>query len=421
MSAIPVLLGAPGLAGEPQLVTALNDLASPIRVTRRCVDAVDLLGAAAGGHAQVAVVGAGLPRLARETVARLEAAGLRVVGIVTSDDETGRRRLGDLGISVVILPLDDPAAAVSEMARAFAGPVETRQPCTRVVANPDVEAGRLVAVWGPTGAPGRTSIAIGLSDELARQGTPSLLVDADTYGGSISTHLGLVEETAGIVVAFRRADSGHLDVDTLAGTARTLAGSARRDGHGASVGLWRLITGIPRAERWAELRPSSLTRLWQACRETPGVTVADVGFSLEADEEFLADARAPRRNGATLSALAAADMVVAVGSADPIGMERLIVGLADLRRVTDQTPTVVINRVRRGPLGRDAEGQVREALRRHAGVTDPILVVDDRDAFDTCLREGGSLGEVVPRSAARAGIVDLARRLSRPAPLAVAA
>ena len=81
MTAVPVLLGAPGLPGEPELVTALTRPGVPVQVVRRCVDAVDLLGAAAGGRARVAVVGAGLPRLARETVARLEAAHLRVVGV----------------------------------------------------------------------------------------------------------------------------------------------------------------------------------------------------------------------------------------------------------------------------------------------------------------------------------------------------
>jgi hypothetical protein len=62
---------------------------------------------------------------------------------------------------------------------------------------------------------------------------------------------------------------------------------------------------------------------------------------------------------------------------------------------------VVVTRVRRGPLGRDPAGQVREALQRHAGVVDPVLVPDDPAAFDTALRAGRSLAEAAPRSVAR--------------------
>ena len=408
MTAVPILLGAPGLPGEPELVNALTRPGANVTVVRRCVDAVDLLGAAAGGRAQVAVVGPDLPRLARETVARLDDAQLRVVGITAADDERGHQRLRALDMPVVTLPLHDMDAAVMELARAVepvTGVVEDATSGRRAESPPSMRTetrtpGGLVAVWGPTGAPGRTSVAIGVADELARAGTPSLLVDADTYGGSVATQLGLVEDAAGIVVACRHADGGQLDIASLAATARSVTGA------------FRVVTGVPRAERWAELRPSSLVRLWSACRETPGITVADVGFALEADEEYLVDTRTPRRNAATLSALTSADMVIAVGSADPVGIERLVNGLTDLRRVAgDASIEVVVTRVRRGPLGRDAERQVREALARHAGVADPVLVPDDRDAYDACLREGRTLAEVAPRSVARGPLTALASRV----------
>ncbi len=413
MTAVPILLGAPGLPGEPELVNALTRPGASVTVVRRCVDAVDLLGAAAGGRARVAVVGPDLPRLARETVARLDAAHLRVVGIAAADDERGCQRLRDLDMPVVTLPLHDMEAALVELARAVEPDTvgsanqpghdpasSARDAASTATRTATHSPGRLVAVWGPTGAPGRTSVAIGLADELARAGTPSLLVDADTYGGSVATQLGLVEDAAGIVVACRHADGGQLDIASLAATARSVTGALR------------VVTGVPRAERWAELRPSSLVRLWSACRETPGVTVADVGFALEADEEYLVDTRTPRRNAATLSALVAADLVIAVGAADPVGIERLVSGLAELRRVVGEAPIeVVVTRVRRGPLGRDAERQVREALARHAAVADPVLVPDDREAYDACLREGRTLAEVAPRSTARAPLAALASRV----------
>ena len=403
MSGVPVLLAAPDLAHEPELVARLTRAGAPVCVTRRCVDAVDLLGAAASGTARVAFVSAGLPRLAREAIARLEAAQVRVIGLAVEDDELSARRLRALDMPVVTLPGDDLELAVAAMAHAAADSRSllevSRASAGDSVSEADAPApGRLVAVWGPTGAPGRTSVAVAIADESARAGTPALLVDADTHGGAVAAHLGLLDDVSGIVVACRQADAGSLDATALAAAARTVDGRLR------------VLTGIASPARWAELRPAALVRLWDACRATPGLTVVDAGFGLECDEELLHDTRSPRRHAATLTALAAADAVVAVGSADPVGVDRLLLGLEDLRRIhPDAAVRVIVTRVRRSVLGADPEGQVREALSRHAGITDVTCVPDDRAAYDACLREGRTLAEVAPRSAARGVLREFAR------------
>lgn len=404
MSAIPALLAAPDLPHEPELVSRLTRSGAPIAIARRCVDAVDLLGAAASGSARVAFVSAGLPRLARDAVSRLAAAQVRIIGIAVDGDEVGARKLRSLDIPLVTLPIDDLDLAVAALARAAEEPRPSTWEYSDIGAasaatTDPLAPGRLITVWGPTGAPGRTSVAIALADESARAGVPALLVDADTHGGSVAAHLGLLDDVSGIVVACRQADAGTLDASTLASAARTIDGRLR------------VLTGITSARRWAELRPAALSRLWEACRATPGVTIVDAGFGLEYDEELLHDTRSPRRHAATLTALAAADAVVAVGSADPVGIDRLLIGLEDLQRIVPDTPVhVVVTRVRRSVLGGDPEGQVREALRRHAGITDVTCVPDDRASYDACLREGRTLAEVAPRSQARGVLREFARR-----------
>jgi len=405
--ALPVLLAAPGLAMEPDLVARLGRPGSPVTVVRRCVDAVDVVGACAAGTARAAVISAALPRLSRETVARAREAGVTVYGIAAEGD-TSAAHLSALGVSVVRVPGEDPDAATESLIRVLLGADSSQE--RETVASParlDEAAvaphrGRLVVVWGPHGAPGRTSTAIALADEAARAGVPALLVDADTYGGAIASRLGILDDVSGLVVACRQADVGELDGASLAASARSL--STR----------FRVLTGIARAERWSELRPAALARLWEACRATPGVCVADVGFGLE-----LPDAMMPagRRDGATMSALAAADEVVAVGVADPVGIERLLQGLADLTEAAPQVrPRVVVTRVRSGSLGRRPEEQVRDALRRHAGVMDPIVVPDDPSAYDACLREARTLAECAPRSAARTPLRRLATAVAQARP-----
>jgi Mrp family chromosome partitioning ATPase len=65
-----------------------------------------------------------------------------------------------------------------------------------------------VAVWGPTGAPGRTTVAVNLAAELALLGRHTLVVDADTYGGTIAQAVGLFDESPGLAAAARAAGQG---------------------------------------------------------------------------------------------------------------------------------------------------------------------------------------------------------------------
>ncbi|MDP9392768.1 MAG: chromosome partitioning protein, partial [Actinomycetota bacterium] len=266
---------------------------------------------------------------------------------------------------------------------------------------PPARAGRLVAVWGPTGAPGRTSIAVTLASELAAGGVPTLLADADVYGGVVAATLGVLDEAPGLAAAVRLATSGALDVPALARLAPLAAANLR------------LLTGISRAERWPELRPAGLEVVWDHARHLADVTVVDCGFSVEQDEELAYDTAAPRRNGATLATLAAADTVVVVGAGDPVGVQRVVRALAQLREaVPGATPVLVLNRVRRGPVGADPEGQLTEALERYAGVRPVAFVPEDRPSFDAALLHGRVLAEVAPASPVRAALATLVGELA---------
>src|SRR5262249_36215411 len=150
-------------------------------------------------------------------------------------------------------------------------------------------------------------------------GVATLLADADVYGGVVAQALGLLDESAGLAGAARLANAGSLDRAGLADLARTVGPRLR------------VLTGIARADRWPELRPHALDVVWSLARGLAAATVVDCGFGLEQDEELSYDTMAPRRNGATLGVLELADAVVAVGSADPIGLQRLVRGLVELR------------------------------------------------------------------------------------------
>jgi len=142
------------------------------------------------------------------------------------------------------------------------------------------------------------------------------------------------------------------------------------------------------------------------------VVVIDCGFSLESDEELVFDTAAPRRNAATFVALEQATDIVVTGLADPIGLVRLVNGLAELDELElSGRRHVVANRVREAMLGRKPNDAVADVLHRHAKVDQLWCIPDDAAAFDTALREGCTLAEVRVDSTARLAIASLAQSL----------
>ncbi|OCI31671.1 AAA family ATPase [Oerskovia enterophila] len=430
---------------ETIIVTALTRPGSGVSVARRCADLTELLAAAGAGAGTAAVISADLPGIDREAVAHLHEHGVRVVALADGQSWLADR-LRAIGIDVV-LDEDTPASVLVETVRDEArgrgggagrsdgpgAPSSGRGP-GRPGDEPPVPVesrrGRVLAVWGPTGAPGRTTVAVHLAAELAglgperrsrgrrsrgrgrRKEGPSsgagsrpddvLLVDADTYAGSVAQHLGLLDESSGIAAAARSAGIGTLD---LAGLAR-LAPEA--------VPHLRVLTGIARAARWPELPGSSLDVVWELGRALADWTVVDCGFGIEQDELLTYDTRAPQRNGATLSALAAADAVLVVGGSDAVGIQRLVRGLTELAEsgaAAGALRVVVANRVRASAAGPRPEAAVRDALGRYGGVADLHALPDDRSTLDAVLLAGRTLAESAPEAPVRRAIAALAQRV----------
>jgi MinD-like ATPase involved in chromosome partitioning or flagellar assembly len=258
----------------------------------------------------------------------------------------------------------------------------------------------VLAVWGPTGAPGRTTVAVALADELTGLGCTSLLIDADVYGGTVAPLVGLLDESPGIAAACRQAAGGRLDPAALAALCWQLTPRLR------------VLTGIPFAARWLELRPAAIEPLLAAARSIADVTVVDCGFSLETDEELSFDTIAPQRNGATLAVLDAADALIVVGAADPIGIQRLVRAIGDLRDAEVTTPSeIVLNRVRDGVVPGNTAEELAGALDRFAGRRPAALLPADQRGLDAAASTGRLLSEASPTSPLRGAVRELAAGL----------
>ena len=412
---------------EPEFVRLLES-ALDIELVRRCADVAELLSVGAAGMARVAVVSPDLRGLDRDALRQLAGHGVRVAGLVGPDDDEGERRLRQLGVATILGPKDDPhevAAALTSLA----GPttsvgaslsstgslVNGREGAvggTAAVAgwagippddgdHGDAGEGRsqLTVVWGPTGAPGRTTVAVTLAAHLAAAGMTTMVVDLDTWGASVAQVLGLVDEAPGVAAAARASEQGSLDVPGLARLAPEVV-----------PGL-RVLTGLPKADRWPELRVAAIEDILRLSRGVMDHVVVDAGFAVEDDEELSYDTAAPRRNASTLTALEAADHLVVVGAADPVGLQRLVRAVQDVAVLPSPRPTVVVNKVRSSVAGPRPERAIRDVLGRFAGMDDVRFMPWAPDDCDAAVLAGRSLVEVAPESPLTLAVADLAARL----------
>lgn len=438
---------------ETELAAALSARRGHARLVRRCGDLAELLGVAEAGCGQVALVSVDRPaqdRLDLEVVARLHADGLVVLAVLdpaSAEDEVTALALGVDGVlrapfeedtlvaailtawarGPVSLPgnqdasLQDggrtdhyPHRAEGDAVSGDDGRTTSRFGGSGAAAHELPTAGTLVAVWGPPGSPGRTTIAVNIAAELARppavraRGTEPapvpevLLIDGDTHAPSVAQHLALLDESSGLVLAARAATHGRLTPEFLASVAPVVEPN------------FRVLTGIGRAARWGEVPASALPKLWAAARQVADVVIVDCAADIEQDESLVYDTRAPQRNAATLGALAAADVIVIVAGCDPVAVQRLVVALDELRGSGVASTTrrvVVLNRARGAVAGGRPSAVLRDALVRFAGTSPDVIVADDAPAADAALLAGRTFAEEAPGSVARRGILEVVRAL----------
>ncbi|MCL3818007.1 AAA family ATPase [Aeromicrobium wangtongii] len=352
-----VMIAAGGAAWEQAAIGELESSTS-LRLVRRCVDVADLLAVAHTGQANAAIVSVDLPGLDVDAVAQLGHSGV-VVAAVGADPvrcaALGIRRslhigqLGDIAHDVLVSP---------------AGPQARRAP--------------VVAVWGPAGAPGRSTVALALASAAAARRIDTILVDADTYGGAQGQLLSVLDDVSGLVAACRAANQGRpgevvdhlLEVDP---------------------GL-RLLTGLPRADMWPQVRAGAFEKVLDRMCGEAELVVVDIASPLEPGTGTGAD-----RNQTALQVVAAADLVVVVGRPDPVGLARLVRGVQDLSAIDPAGRHVIAVNMMRPSLGW-REREVRATVARLTGDEPVVHLPFDQSGLDLAAVKGRAPREAAPSS-----------------------
>ena len=257
------------------------------------------------------------------------------------------------------------------------------------------QIGKIIAVWGTHGAPGRSTLALALAAYLNEQGS-TILVDCDINAPAQVQLLGLPEDSSGLASAARLATHGELDSTRLV---QTLL-SAKAD--------LQVLTGLGRSGRWRELPVASMNKVWEVCRHTAEYTVVDLSGGLE--EERVEDfAMEPDHDAVAAALLEQADLTLIVGAADPVGIRRLIQLLNSNRKAVGGRSQVVVNRVRSSTAGADPNTAIGSVLARYTSASDIVYVPADYRLFDKALMQAQPVAVVESRSAAAKSIAKLAK------------
>ncbi|MEX2619140.1 MAG: hypothetical protein WD250_02865 [Egibacteraceae bacterium] len=200
-------------------------------------------------------------------------------------------------------------------------------------------------------------MAVALAATVGGRGEACVLVDADEVAPSLAQRLGL-PTYPNLRVAVDAAEGAADDL----GAALTAVDAGR---------FWAL-PGQGRAGDWSQTRPGDVVAVAQALAR-PGVHVlVDVAHRVE-DREGTGG---PPRFAATRALLAAADTVVGVGVASPVGVARLLDWVAAVQPLTGHAPLHLV--CNRAPASRYKREEVAAELRRNVTATTLTFLPADR-------------------------------------------
>lgn len=182
--------------GNPERERRLRDALSSdgLVVVGRCLDGPSLVEQAARPDVDVALASSDLHRLSAATLTALLQARLPVVLLAESVEIEKYRGLAHL-MSVASADAEVATALRQALARGVNyGPspeAGRSEGSGDGVAESENPGGRVIAVVSGKGAPGVTTLAIGLAAALANRGRRVVLVDADLRGGNVVGYLDL--------------------------------------------------------------------------------------------------------------------------------------------------------------------------------------------------------------------------------------
>jgi MinD-like ATPase involved in chromosome partitioning or flagellar assembly len=332
----------------------------------------------------VLVAGHRWPALTRALVADVHTHGRAVVGVHDAEEPASREHLIALGVDVLVDSAAGPDAFVRAIA-SVAGRRDDRSPAGLV--RPDTRVGRLVTVGGAPGT-GRTEIAIELALAIGRR-SRVVLVDADDVAPAIAARLQMpIEPNVRTAIDAVEHGRGELDRCILTEPSSRL----------------RILSGLPNASSWAQVRPNEVIRVVDRIGDDADVVVADGAGVLE----DVAPTSARGRFATARAVVAHSDVLVAVCEPSPHGVGRLLGWAVEALALAPGAALIVV--VNRAPDARFRRGEMFDEISANLPLVDVGFLPSDRRVGDAAWA-----GTTVARGPFTRAVADLADQvLARP-------
>jgi MinD-like ATPase involved in chromosome partitioning or flagellar assembly len=281
------------------------------------------------------VTGHRWPALTPALVEELHRHGRTVLGVWDRAEPESRALLVAVGVDGLV-PSD---AAPREIVEAITALPRANEPKPPAIVGPDeARGGRRIVVGGPTGA-GSTEIAIGLAYALHERGQRAVLVDVDDAAPGVAPRLGLPLEP-NICTA----------VDAVEYRTGSLSDAVTRRAD------FDVVSGFPAPSGWTRLRPPEVLRVVHALGRDYQAVVLDVAAPFR-HERTSGD---PTARALGRAVMTAADVLVGVASANPVGVGRFVAWLADVLPFAREAQLHVV--VNRAPSSAFRRGEIRSEI-----------------------------------------------------------
>lgn len=356
------VLALTGLAHEAVVVRQLEPDAP-----RRVTDLVELLALAQPALAETVLISARFPQMNREVAQRV-ARHVPCFGVADSHDDSAAARIADWGLPVIRV---DPSVTVRAAVSAM-GVAPNLEPAAPLAP--------LIAVTGPHGATGRTTVAAAVATALGR----SVLIDADLVAPAVGFHCGATGGTD-LTSAARAAADGRLRSGNLLAAA-------------ADVERLSVVTGIPHPEQVRDLALSGVEVVLDEAVATGQPVVVDCGAGPCVPAELGAVRRA---------VIARATHVLSVGVPTALGIRRWVDSAGELGECTSAGTGQVIVVWNRMPRGPDSLRRLREVVAVARPDARVAGLPDDPDTAAALDRRPGTVGQRAPRGRLAAAIAAL--------------
>ena len=259
-------------------------------------------------------------------------------------------------------------------------------------------ASLVIAIFGPTGSTGKSSMALNLAYEFAELGKKTILIDLDTYSPSISTLLGITEPTAALTGCARLIRQGRFDREQL--ERLSVRVKYRKTG-------FHCLTGLASSRRWGEISDDTVAHLINLSRFEFEIVIVDLAPHLE--DSITSPSNPISRNTATRAALAKSDLAISVLNHSQLSVSRYLGVFAELQDI-QRNRLIVLNRS-------DPKPAITSALKNLTKETIFATIPDDHASFELAESQHLPLALARRKSPARNAIAQLTNKLLECPPL----